>query len=336
MIKVYWINLEQFTSFCKFCEKTICYDTQEFRDWYEKNRYQLEIEKSQPISFELFCFEEQGVEAESLFPCKISNNIECICPFSFLKYVKKQRRDKILRCKNKKDKLRSLFAGLLLRFALEQEGIEYNTAEFSYGEHGKPMLSYYEYRKVANPINLYKNIIPYFFSLTHSLNYVACAISDENIGIDLEESNRKLFLPKSEKQLFSMAKRICTPTEYTYFSTLSREEQIRVYLEIWTRKESFAKADGRGLSIGFDRVEVLELEEFERKTKIAKADSECLFYDKTDNKVACVYKQVKKANCACLFYTTWITDNVCMSIYSEKTKTISSIPLTQKQENCLI
>ena len=32
--------------------------------------------------------------------------------------VNKQRRNKILRCKNEKDKLRSLVAGLLLRFGL--------------------------------------------------------------------------------------------------------------------------------------------------------------------------------------------------------------------------
>ena len=199
-----------------------------------------------------------------------SKNQPCI-----LKKVNEQRRSKILRCKNKKDKLRSLIAGLLLRFALEQEGIDYEKSEFVYGEHGKPMLLRYEYIQEDEHMDKpYRNL---FFSLTHSEHYVACAISDENIGIDLEETNRKLFSPEKGNQLISMAKRICTKKEYAYFLNLPKEERTRAYVELWTRKESLAKADGRGLAIGFEQVEVLQREGFE---------------------------------------TGWITEDVCMSIYS--------------------
>lgn len=190
----------------------------------------------------------------------------------WLPKVNKQRREKILCCKNEQDKLRSLMAGLLLRFALEQEGIDYETAEFGYGPYGKPMLLRYK------PVKRVQTTNKVFFSLTHCEQYVGCAISDENIGMDLETSNRSLFSQEKEKQFFSMAKRICTPKEYAYFLSLPKEEQIRTYLEIWTRKESFAKEDGRGLAIGFEKIEVFDNPDFETK---------------------------------------WITTDTCMSIYSK-------------------
>ena len=205
-----------------------------------------------------FCKTKQEKNCEKDCVCEriLSNN-----------FVNEQRRSKILRCKNKEDKLRSLMVGLLLRYALEQEGIDYEEAEFTYETHGKPILLHGKNNK--------KEL---YFSLSHCKNYVGCVISDKNIGIDLEESTRTLFLPEREQQLFSMAKRICTKEEYAYILHLSKEERILAYLEIWTRKESFAKEDGRGLGIGFHNIEVLESEDFETK---------------------------------------WITDEVCMSIYQK-------------------
>ena len=193
---------------------------------------------------------------------------DCICEKAMSdNLVNKQRRSKILRCKNKEDKLRSLMVGLLLRYALEQEGIDYEKAEFTYETHGKPILLQMK--------NAKKEL---FFNLSHCKNYVGCVISDKNIGIDLEESTRTLFLPEKEQQLLSMAKRICTKEEYTYILDLSKEERILAYLEIWTRKESFAKEDGRGIAIGLQNIQVLESKDFETK---------------------------------------WITDEVCMSIYQK-------------------
>ena len=203
-----------------------------------------------------FCKVKQKCESDCICECVLADN-----------RVNEQRRSKILRCKNKEDKLRSLMVGLLLRYALEQEGVDYEKAEFIYETHGKPML--------LQKQNTKKEL---FFNLSHCKNYVGCVISDKNIGIDLEESTRTLFLPEKEQQLLSMAKRICTKEEYTYFLGLSRKERILAYLEIWTRKESFAKEDGRGLGMGLHNIQVLESKDF--KTK-------------------------------------WLTDEVCMSIYQK-------------------
>uniref|UniRef100_UPI00405779F9 4'-phosphopantetheinyl transferase family protein n=1 Tax=Agathobacter sp. TaxID=2021311 RepID=UPI00405779F9 len=256
MVNVYYIEISQFINFCR--QKTDAFG------------YPLHLADSEDLLHRL------------------------------MKKVNKQRRSKILRCKNEKDKWRSLLAGLLLRFALEQEGIDYKTAEFACGEYGKPVLLHYEHKtecEVSNKINFnYKEGSgkELFFSLTHSANYVGCAISDENVGIDIEETDRKLFLPEKEKQLMLMAKRICTDHEYAYIWSLPKEERMYAYLELWTRKESLAKADGRGLAIGFEKNEVLKAWKLEEEA--AKADGKGLFY------------------------TQWIAEGVCMSLYSEDRK----------------
>lgn len=228
--------------------------------------------------------------------CIVSDNEIFSC---MVEKVNKQRRNKILRCKNEKDKLRSLIAGLLLRFALEQEGIDYEKSEFIYGEHGKPMLLHYKYMEEAMDIR--KSSKKVFFSLTHSQDGVACAISDENIGIDLEQTNRTLFSKDRQEQLLSMVKRICTQRECVYFSNLPKEKRIKAYVELWTRKESFAKADGRGMAIGFGKVEVLD---------------DGLFSCKTSCELTDMKEKVKKAEGIGSFFTCWISEDTCMSIYS--------------------
>lgn len=230
--------------------------------------------------------------------------------------VNKQRRNKILRCKNEKDKLRSLVAGLLLRFGLEQEGIDYKKSEFIYGEHGKPMLLHYKYRN--EDINTQKGSQKVFFSLTHSDDYVACAISDETIGIDLEQTNRTLFSKEKEQQLLSMAKRICTQREYVYFLNLPKEKRIKAYVELWTRKESFAKADGRGLAIGLEQVEVLKEEELEHRTNNPLLQMRRALSDKDSGFSYQLEQKAKKLEFVSPFYTCWINENTCMSIYSSK------------------
>ena len=60
---------------------------------------------------------------------------------SVLEKVNVQRREKVLRCKQKKDQIRSLLAGYLLRIALEKEGMDYEKTSISILENGKPVIS---------------------------------------------------------------------------------------------------------------------------------------------------------------------------------------------------
>lgn len=74
------------------------------------------------------------------------------------------------------------------------------------------------------------------FSLSHSGNYVACAISDYPVGVDLE----------AERPLYdSLLHRVFSEKERQRI--LNSENTPASFTEAWTRKESFLKATGEGL-----------------------------------------------------------------------------------------
>ncbi|MBQ8040307.1 MAG: 4'-phosphopantetheinyl transferase superfamily protein [Lachnospiraceae bacterium] len=143
--------------------------------------------------------------------------------------VNAQRRSKILRCKNKEDKYRSLAAGLLLRYALEQHGISYESAKIIIGENGKPYLEEKE---------------NFYFSISHSQDLVVCAVADKELGVDVESLIRidKICSDISKRERF--LERIAAKTEKEWFGNLPEEEKKKGFLRIWTGKESYGKANG--------------------------------------------------------------------------------------------
>lgn len=83
------------------------------------------------------------------------------------------------------------------------------------------------------------------FNLSHSGPWGVCALSDFPVGVDVE-----MIRPLRR----DVAKRFFTAVEQEHLSRCPAEEFFR----LWTRKESFVKAVGRGFSLGLDRFSVLE------------------------------------------------------------------------------
>lgn len=156
----------------------------------------------------------------------------------WLNKVKMQRREKVLRCKHIKDKQRSLMAGVLLRFALEREGISYEEAEFSKTEEGKPYL-------------LSNNFL--YFSISHAGEYAVCIVSDMSVGADMECLDKPLFHEGKEKHLFNMAKKCLSEAEWDKFQDSNKKAEL--FLEYWTQKEAYSKAVGKGLGMEFSNIE---------------------------------------------------------------------------------
>ncbi len=80
------------------------------------------------------------------------------------------------------------------------------------------------------------------FNISHSGDMVLCGIHNGDIGVDIEKTR-----PYNDR----VAKRICSPAEYAYIGG----DSIR-FLEVWTRKEAYAKLTGKGLSISLRTIEV--------------------------------------------------------------------------------
>ena len=138
--------------------------------------------------------------------------------------VTQERYDKIQRFHFEQDKIRGLYAGVLLRFALKKHyGLEGASLAFEKNEYGKPALK--DYKEIQ-------------FNLSHSGNWVVCALSDKAIGVDVEEIKAKNL---------DIAKRFYAPAEYEWLKNSENPNQL--FFTYWTLKESYVKAEGKGMSI---------------------------------------------------------------------------------------
>lgn len=132
-----------------------------------------------------------------------------------------QRKEKILRCQNDVDKQRSLLAGILLNFGLEKD-------------------------RFAKQI---------FYSISHSGNYVICVLSNRRVGIDIENKFRSVFSETKEEHLDKIAKKCLTMGEEIRFHSCDEDEKVDLLMHLWTRKESYSKAIGKGLALDFSTID---------------------------------------------------------------------------------
>jgi 4'-phosphopantetheinyl transferase len=141
--------------------------------------------------------------------------------------INSDKRNKIKSFINKKDKIRSLLGEILIRTIIEEElhiGSKYIT--FEKNEYGKPYIR--EYPK-------------FNFNISHSGDFVVCAIDDELVGIDIEEVKHI--------ECEEIARNFFTTTEFDYIVKENLDIQLSKFYEIWTLKESYIKCCGQGLSI---------------------------------------------------------------------------------------
>ena len=151
------------------------------------------------------------------------------------------RQQKIAILKHVKDKNRSLGAGIALDHALETYGLKEKSVEYEFGEWGKPTLKYQP--------NIH-------FSLSHSGDYAICSIGDKPMGNDIE-------LIKEDR--LKVADRFFAKEELDWMYAAQDETEVTERMfRIWTMKESFLKATGKGISLPLNEFAVLADEEQSR------------------------------------------------------------------------
>ncbi|SFP65130.1 4'-phosphopantetheinyl transferase [Butyrivibrio proteoclasticus] len=153
-------------------------------------------------------------------------DINCISDNNVYEYwydqMSPERKKKIDSFKPQKNKLLSLAAGILLKKALETEGI-YSYEIIEKGA-GKPYI---------------KGRSDVFFNLSHSGERAIIAVSDNEIGIDIQKKSH--FEP-------GLVKRVFTESEIMQVEHLGGDMDI-LYTALWTAKESIMKYYGKGLSM---------------------------------------------------------------------------------------
>lgn len=104
-----------------------------------------------------------------------------------------------------------------------------------------------------------------FFSISHCEQYVACAVSDHDLGIDIQVSGRY-----NER----FVKRFFTAVENDYIS--KSLDKDRAFTKLWSLKESYLKAIGTGLRTSLGSFSIEETEEITVDTDIC-----CGFWHRT-------------------------------------------------------
>lgn len=80
------------------------------------------------------------------------------------------------------------------------------------------------------------------FSISNTFNYVAIAISNHRIGIDIESTR---------KYKENLVKRYFHSNEYAFIQSFPLEQRDRIFTRLWTIKEAYVKMTGTGIANNF-------------------------------------------------------------------------------------
>ena len=147
--------------------------------------------------------------------------------------------------------LQSRHAHRLLEIALERDYPQV-CAPFllEKGEHGKPFLPDYP--------EIYVN-------LSHSGPYAACAVGDGPVGIDVEMRRQRRRWERVAGKLH--------PREREELFMLEEVRRETAFCDLWVLKESFLKADGRGLGVPLDAFYMERKPEVIGKTRLTEKEA---------------------------------------------------------------
>lgn len=184
-----------------------------------------------------------------------------------LTMLDQERRENVEKLKRPQDRERGICAGLLLRHCFLEQGYteeDWKRVEVIRESHGKPMLKGY----------------PQFcYSLSHSGDWVVCAVDIRPVGIDIQEM-------KATK--LAIAKRFYHKKEYERLCAINDDSvQRKEFYAMWAAKESYVKLTGRGIGEGIEQYVV---EDSYQQIKDEKGNrlADIKIYDTIPDYIVCV------------------------------------------------
>lgn len=104
---------------------------------------------------------------------------------------------------------------------------------------------------------------PFYFNISHSVNYIVCAVGLEPLGIDIQYHHRR--------DVEKIAKRVLNPEEWADYECA--EDRVRYFYDRWSEKESYLKYTGEGIRVDMRK---LFIEEALQHIEVDKGYSCCL------------------------------------------------------------
>ncbi|MGC5328104.1 4'-phosphopantetheinyl transferase family protein [Brevibacillus sp. SYSU BS000544] len=165
-----------------------------------------------------------------VYALQVPNEMSLQTFSKLLSYVSVDKQLRIKRFNTKKDAYRTLLADILIRLIISDKyELPFQEITFMYNSHGKPFLS------------LDRGLS---FNISHSGKWVVAIVGKRHlVGIDIEE------IRPIEMEV---ARRFFAPEEYSDLKEKDERERLLFFYDLWTLKESYVKAIGRGLTIPLD------------------------------------------------------------------------------------
>lgn len=141
---------------------------------------------------------------------------------NFYNILPKLKKEKIDKYKHYKTKATSIIGEIILKELLSKYNFSYNNLDYYINNYGKPYI---------------KNSYLYF-NISHSFDYIITAISQKEIGIDIE---------KIRKTLLNTINHFATENEKKYILSSKNNIEERIF-KIYTLKEAYFKMIGSNLN----------------------------------------------------------------------------------------
>ncbi len=167
-----------------------------------------------------------GVAVAELFAANMEEALQADSFEKLMACLPAEEQKRIKKYRRKDDRKRALLGAVLIRSVLrDRTGLKDGRLILSRDACGKPFLAGGE---------------GIHFNLSHSGKWVVCIIDSFQTGVDVQEM-RPIDI--------QLGKRFFSASEYEALTALPKERQLDGFYELWTLKESYMKAVGKGLGI---------------------------------------------------------------------------------------
>lgn len=159
-----------------------------------------------------------------IYAIKQSETLDDSTFCQLLTYVSDDKRERINRYRIKSTAQQSLISDVLVRSVIHRK-LHLDNTEICFGknQYGKPFL-------IGNE--------DFHFNVSHSNEWVVCAVSDVPVGIDVE---------KIKPTDYGISERFFSEEEHNYIIRKEGQQKLDSFYDLWTLKESYIKAIGKGL-----------------------------------------------------------------------------------------
>jgi len=146
-----------------------------------------------------------------------------------LPYLSEDTVERIRKFRRWEDVIRTVFSHLLVKYMIQKKtGLDWTHIIIGRTQYGKPYV---------------KHNTGLHFNVSHSGEYAVVAVSDMPVGIDIEEIK-----PVD----FYALRNFFTKGEFDTLMLTEPAKRLNYFYELWTLKESYIKALGKGLDFPLD------------------------------------------------------------------------------------